>query len=105
MFTLCPLLVEDKLRTEIEVALAAECNIVPVVDNFQFPAQEELSPAVRAVSYFNCVRWVHDYQDACLDKERLTIGARVREEVKRKLKCKNDKRYYEQFFHNIFRIF
>ena len=72
-------MVEDKLRTEIEVALAAECNIVPVVDNFQFPAQEELSPAVRAVSYFNCVRWVHDYQDACLDKGRLTIGDRESE--------------------------
>ena len=80
------MLVEDKLRTEIEVALAAECNIVPVVDNFQFPAQEELSPAVRAVSYFNCVRWVHDYQDACLDKGRLTIGAKIREGVRGKLK-------------------
>jgi len=58
----------EKLRLEIVAALAAEANIVPVTDNFQWPDQEELLVEVRAVSYFNCVRWVHDYQDACIAK-------------------------------------
>jgi len=58
----------EKLRLEIVAALASEANIVPVTDNFQWPDQEELLVEVRAVSYFNCVRWVHDYQDACIAK-------------------------------------
>jgi len=58
----------EKLKLEIVAALAAEANIVPVTDNFQWPDQEELLAEVRSVSYFNCVRWVHDYQDACIAK-------------------------------------
>ena len=57
-----------KLQEEIVAALAADANIVPVTDNFQWPDQEELHEDVRGVSYFNCVRWVHDYQSACIDK-------------------------------------
>eukprot|EP00092_Neocalanus_flemingeri_P003563 GFUD01003821.1.p1 GENE.GFUD01003821.1~~GFUD01003821.1.p1 ORF type:complete len:399 (+),score=92.24 GFUD01003821.1:99-1295(+) len=65
----------EKLRAELVAALAVEANIVPVVDNFQWPDQEELHEDVRAVSYFNCVRWVHDYQDACISKlERFLRG-------------------------------
>jgi len=65
----------EKLRLEVIAALSSEANIVPVTDNFQWPDQEELLPEVRAVSYFNCVRWVHDYQDACINKlERFLRG-------------------------------
>jgi len=65
----------DKLHAEIVTALEADANIVPVTDNFQWPDQEELHEDVRAVSYFNCVRWVHDYQDACIGKlERFIRG-------------------------------
>merc|ERR1711915_125722 len=65
----------DKLHAEIVAALAADANIVPVTDNFQWPDTEELREDVRAVSYFNSVRWVHDYQDACIGKlERFLRG-------------------------------
>jgi len=65
----------ENLQAEIVAALAADANIVPVVDNFQWPAQDELPEDVRAVSYFNSVRWVHDYQDACIAKlERFLRG-------------------------------
>jgi len=65
----------EKLQAELVAALAAEANIVPVTDNFQWPDQEELHEDVRSVSYFNCVRWVHDYQDACIAKlERFLRG-------------------------------
>jgi len=64
-----------KLHEEIVAALAADANIVPVTDNFQWPDQEELHEDVRAISYFNSVRWVHDYQDACIGKlERFIRG-------------------------------
>merc|ERR1711915_101945 len=65
----------EKLHAEIVAALSSDVNIVPVTDNFQWPDQEELMEDVRAVSYFNSVRWVHDYQDACISKlERFLRG-------------------------------
>jgi len=64
-----------KLHEEIVAALASDANIVPVTDDFQWPDQEELHEDVRAISYFNSVRWVHDYQDACVGKlERFIRG-------------------------------
>ena len=68
---------KDKLHREIKAALQAkDCNIIPVVEgDFQFPAAEELPEDIRVVCYFNSVRWVHDYQDACIDKlERFIRG-------------------------------
>jgi len=65
----------EKLYKEIVAALASDANIVPVTDNFQWPDQEEVHEDVRAVSYFNSVRWVHDYQEACIGKlERFIRG-------------------------------
>jgi len=58
----------DRLHTEIVAALAAGTKIIPVTAEFQWPAPEELPEDIRAVAYFNGVRWVHDYQDACIDK-------------------------------------
>lgn len=64
-----------KLHEEIVAALASDANIVPVTDDFQWPDQEELHDDVRAISYFNSVRWVHDYQEACIGKlERFIRG-------------------------------
>ena len=63
------------LHREIVAALHSGCNIVPVIDGFQFPEPEELPEDVRALCYFNGVRWVHDYQEACIDKlERFIRG-------------------------------
>lgn len=53
---------------EIVAALQARCNIIPIIDNFQWPEPEELPEDMRAVCHFNGVRWIHDYQDACVDK-------------------------------------
>jgi len=65
----------DPLRRNVVAALEAGCNVVPVIDNFQFPDPDELPTDVRGLCYFNAVRWVHDYQDACVGKlERFVRG-------------------------------
>lgn len=65
----------DRLHTEIAAALASETKIIPVTVDFQWPAPEELPEDIRGLAYFNGVRWVHDYQDACIDKlERFIRG-------------------------------
>lgn len=53
---------------EIVAALTSNCNIIPIIDNFQWPEAEELPDDMRTVCHFNGVRWIHDYQDACVDK-------------------------------------
>lgn len=53
---------------EIVAALTSNCNIIPIIDNFSWPEAEKLPEDMRAVCHFNGVRWIHDYQDACVDK-------------------------------------
>lgn len=66
---------KDWVHREIVAALQSQCNIIPIIDNFQFPEPEQLPEDMRAISYFNGVRWIHDYQDACVDKlERFMRG-------------------------------
>ncbi|XP_032513836.2 NAD(+) hydrolase sarm1 isoform X1 [Danaus plexippus] len=59
---------KDWVHREIVAALQSQCNIVPIIDNFQWPEPEELPEDMRAVCHFNGVRWIHDYQDACVEK-------------------------------------
>jgi len=59
---------QDRLYLEVLTALHTEMKIVPVTSDFQWPEYEELAEEIRGLSSFNGVRWVHDYQDACLDK-------------------------------------
>ncbi|XP_073943845.1 sterile alpha and armadillo motif isoform X4 [Choristoneura fumiferana] len=59
---------KDWVHREIVAALQSQCNIVPIIDNFIWPEPEELPEDMRAVSKFNGVRWIHDYQDACVEK-------------------------------------
>nr|SVE72758.1 EOG090X00FC [Ceriodaphnia reticulata] len=59
---------KDWVHREIVAALESNCKIIPIIDNFQWPLPEDLPEDMRAVCYFNGVRWVHDYQDACVDK-------------------------------------
>lgn len=49
-------------------ALNSNCNIIPITDNFTWPEAEKLPEDMRNVCHFNGVRWIHDYQDACVDK-------------------------------------
>lgn len=58
----------SRLHAEVATALEAGCNIIPVTLDFQWPEPEELPEDMRGLAYFNGVRWVHDYQDACIDK-------------------------------------
>ncbi|XP_011564296.2 NAD(+) hydrolase sarm1 isoform X3 [Plutella xylostella] len=59
---------KDWVHREIVAALNSQCNIVPILDNFDWPEPEELPEDMRAVCHFNGVRWIHDYQDACVEK-------------------------------------
>ncbi|GFT04355.1 NAD(+) hydrolase sarm1 [Nephila pilipes] len=66
---------KDWVHREIVEALKSQCNIIPILDNFQWPEPESLPEDMRALPYFNGVRWIHDYQDACVDKlERFMRG-------------------------------
>ena len=65
------------LYYEVVAALKSQrVNIVPVVaPGFKFPDECDLPPEVRAICKFNAVTWVHEYQDACVDKiERFIRG-------------------------------
>lgn len=54
---------KDWVHREIVAALNSKCEIIPIIDiNFQWPQPEDLPEDMRAVCYFNGVRWVHDYQ-------------------------------------------
>lgn len=66
---------QDWIHKEIVTALESDCNIIPVLDNFDWPLPEVLPSDMQQVVYFNGVRWVHDYQDACVDKvEKFLTG-------------------------------
>jgi len=58
----------DLLHAELVAALAAGSKIIPVTADFQWPSLDEMPSSIRDIASFNSVRWVHDYQDACLDK-------------------------------------
>ena len=60
---------DNKIRAEIVTAMEAEVNIIPVTDHgFQWLAKEDMHEDVRDVTSYNSVRWVHEYQNACIDK-------------------------------------
>jgi len=64
-----------KLHHKVKAALQTkDCNILLVVDaDFQFPDPEELPEDMRVLCYFNSVQWVHDYEEACVDKLERSI--------------------------------
>lgn len=66
---------KDWVHKETVAALASDCNIIPIMDNFHWPDPDELPEDMRSIAYFNGIRWIHDYQDACVDKiERFIRG-------------------------------
>merc|ERR1711884_988644 len=58
----------DWIHKEVACALSSECNIIPVFDNFIMPESDQLPVTMQAVTSYNGVKWIHDYQDACVDK-------------------------------------
>ncbi|XP_037077589.1 LOW QUALITY PROTEIN: NAD(+) hydrolase sarm1-like [Pollicipes pollicipes] len=66
---------KDWVHKEVYAALQSKCNIIPIIDNFQWPEADELPEDIKSVCTFNGVRWIHDYQEACVDKlERFMRG-------------------------------
>ncbi len=58
----------DWIHKEVACAIQSDCKIIPVFDNFAMPDQSQLPDTMKAVTSFNAVNWVHDYQEACVDK-------------------------------------
>ncbi|XP_063967847.1 NAD(+) hydrolase sarm1-like isoform X1 [Lytechinus pictus] len=66
---------KDWVHREIVTAIECKCNIVPVIDNFKWPKPDDLPEDMRGICFFNGIKWIHDYQDACIDKlERFLKG-------------------------------
>eukprot|EP00095_Tigriopus_kingsejongensis_P001021 snap_masked-scaffold2058_size21661-processed-gene-0.2 protein:Tk01021 transcript:snap_masked-scaffold2058_size21661-processed-gene-0.2-mRNA-1 annotation:"sterile alpha and tir motif-containing protein 1" len=58
----------DWIHKEIACALQSQCNIIPVFDSFVMPDSDNLPESMRAVTSYNGIKWIHDYQEACVDK-------------------------------------
>jgi hypothetical protein len=58
----------DWIHKEVVCALNSNCNIIPVFDNFVMPEPSSLPKTMQALTSYNGVKWIHDYQDACVDK-------------------------------------
>ena len=58
----------DWIHKEVACAIQSNCTIIPVFDNFAMPDPSLLPDSMRAVTSFNAVNWVHDYQEACVDR-------------------------------------
>ena len=56
---------KDWIHKEIACALSSQCQIIPVFDNFVMPESEKLPETMRAITSYNGVRWIHEYQ-VCL---------------------------------------
>ncbi|CAJ0579051.1 unnamed protein product, partial [Mesorhabditis spiculigera] len=61
---------EDWIHKELRCAFEHQKNIIPLFDsNFEFPVNDQEIPSdIRMITKYNGVRWVHDYQEACMDK-------------------------------------
>ena len=59
---------KDWIHKEVACALNSNCNIIPVFDRFSMPKSEDLPIAMRPLTSYNGVNWVHEYQTACMDK-------------------------------------
>uniref|UniRef100_A0A1I7TFR1 ADP-ribosyl cyclase/cyclic ADP-ribose hydrolase n=1 Tax=Caenorhabditis tropicalis TaxID=1561998 RepID=A0A1I7TFR1_9PELO len=61
---------EDWVHKELKCAFEHQKNIIPIFDqSFEFPTKEDQIPNdIRMITKYNGVKWVHDYQDACMQK-------------------------------------
>ncbi|TKR64780.1 hypothetical protein L596_025263 [Steinernema carpocapsae] len=68
---------DDWIHKELRCAFEHQKNVIPIFDqHFEFPAvEDEIPQDIRHITKYNGVRWVHDYQEACIDKvERFLKG-------------------------------
>ena len=52
----------SRLHLELATALRSGAKIIPVTVDFSWPEPESLPQDIRAITSFNGVRWIHDYQ-------------------------------------------
>ena len=52
----------SRLHLELAAALSSGAKIIPVTVDFSWPEPESLPQDIRAITSFNGVRWIHDYQ-------------------------------------------
>ena len=52
----------DWIHKEVACALNSHCNIIPVFDNFFMPEASSLPLTMQALTSYNGVKWIHDYQ-------------------------------------------
>ncbi|XP_018604241.2 NAD(+) hydrolase SARM1 isoform X2 [Scleropages formosus] len=62
------LAMNDWVHKEIVTAMNGKKNIVPVIDNFEWPDPNLLPEDMRSILKFNGVKWSHEYQDATIEK-------------------------------------
>merc|ERR1719323_1313584 len=51
-----------RLHIELVTALRSGAKIIPVTVDFTWPSPETIPEDIRAITSFNGVRWIHDYQ-------------------------------------------
>ena len=59
---------QDWVHRELSHAIDSGVRIVPVMDNFTWPSDDNLPSAIKRLSSMNGVKWSHEYQEACVDK-------------------------------------
>ncbi|XP_059829682.1 NAD(+) hydrolase SARM1 isoform X2 [Hypanus sabinus] len=59
---------KDWVHKEIVIALSYKKNIVPIIDQFCWPDPNLLPEDMRGILKYNGVQWVHEYQDASVEK-------------------------------------
>ncbi|KAL3857023.1 hypothetical protein ACJMK2_011724 [Sinanodonta woodiana] len=73
----------DWVHKEIVTALTAKCNIIPILDNCEWPEPEKLPEDMRPICFFNGIRWVHDYQEACISKLECFLNGTLKSQPER----------------------
>ncbi|CAH1713696.1 unnamed protein product [Aphis gossypii] len=58
----------DMIRKEITIAEQSQCNIIPVLNNFSWSSFAQLPDDLKNLNAYNSISWVHEYQDACVNK-------------------------------------
>ncbi|XP_078278272.1 NAD(+) hydrolase SARM1 isoform X1 [Rhinoraja longicauda] len=67
---------KDWVHKEIVLAMSCNKNIVPIIDQFSWPDPSLLPEDMRDILKFNGVQWVHEYQDASVEKILRFLQAR-----------------------------
>lgn len=58
----------DWIHKEVAAAIKSKCQIIPIIDNFDWPQKELLPEDMREIVSYNGIVWSHDLQDACINR-------------------------------------